>query len=49
MSTNSTGRIVSAEAAAVRATSTPPIPIDCRKRSGNTVSELIATATVTAL
>ena len=46
---NAAGSSVRAAPAAESAVTMPPIPIDCRKRSGKTVSELIATATVTAL
>ena len=46
---NVAGAITSAAAPATIATAAPAIPIDFRKPSGNTVSVISASATVTAL
>ena len=45
----SAGRDTSAATAAERATNAPPTAIEERKRSGNTASDPIAAATVSAL
>ncbi len=49
VSMNSAGRRTTVDAPAISATTSPPTPIEIRKRCGKTVRHAIAAATVTAL